>query len=131
GCKATSGGGWHTHGVGRSSGTGHVPQTRRAPLFHPDPGGRRETQHEPNRRMRPMGQVMAVCISEKKGTQKKNVNTATFVEDWGIQGDAHAGMWHRQVSLLSHERVEVTRARGAVVAYWVYSESLVATRLGV
>ena len=72
-----------------------------------------------------MGQVMAVCISEKKGTQKKNVNTATFVEDWGIQGDAHAGKWHRQVSLLSHEQVEAFRARGAVVDHGAFGENLV------
>ena len=49
-----------------------------------------------------MGKVIAVCISEQKGTQKKNVGSARFVEDWGIEGDAHAGKWHRQVSLLSH-----------------------------
>ena len=52
-----------------------------------------------------IGKVIAVCVSEQKGTQKKNVGTAQFVEDWGIQGDAHAGKWHRQVSLLSHEQV--------------------------
>ena len=51
-----------------------------------------------------MGKVLAVCISEKKGTQKKNVGSAVFVEDWGLEGDAHAGKWHRQVSLLSGER---------------------------
>ena len=72
-----------------------------------------------------MGQVMAVCISEKKGTQKKNVNTATFVENWGIQRDAHAGKWHRQVSLLSHEQVEAFRARGAVVDHGAFGENLV------
>ena len=44
-----------------------------------------------------MGKVLAVCISEKKGTQKKNVGSAVFVEDWGLEGDAHAGKWHRQV----------------------------------
>ena len=45
-----------------------------------------------------MGKVLAVCISEKKGTQKKNVGSAVFVEDWGLEGDAHAGKWHRQSS---------------------------------
>ena len=52
-----------------------------------------------------MGNVIAVCISEKKGVQKKNVGSARFIEDWGIENDAHAGKWHRQVSLLSHDRV--------------------------
>ena len=52
-----------------------------------------------------MGKVMSVCTSEAKGTQKKNVGTAEFVEDWGIKGDAHAGKWHRQVSLLSYDKI--------------------------
>ena len=38
-----------------------------------------------------MGKVIAVCISEKKGTQKHPVKEAEFVEDWGIKNDAHAG----------------------------------------
>ena len=53
-----------------------------------------------------MGKVLAVCISERKGTQKRNVGSAVFVKDWGIEGDAHAGKWHRQVSLLSNEKIE-------------------------
>ena len=62
-----------------------------------------------------MGKVLAVCISEMKGTQKRNVGSAVFVEDWGLEGDAHAGKWHRQVSLLSSEKIEAFRARGADV----------------
>ena len=72
-----------------------------------------------------MGKVIAVCISEKKGTQKKNVGAAQVIEDWGIQGDAHAGKWHRQVSLLSHEQVEAFRVRGAVVDHGAFGENLV------
>ena len=72
-----------------------------------------------------MGKVIAVCVSEQKGIQKKNVGSAQFVEDWGIQGDAHAGKWHRQVSLLSHEQVEAFRARGAVVDDGAFGENLV------
>ena len=72
-----------------------------------------------------MGKVLAVCVSERKGTQKKNVGSARFVENWGIEGDAHAGAWHRQVSLLSHERVEEFRARGAVVDHGAFGENLV------
>ena len=72
-----------------------------------------------------MGNVIAVCISEKKGVQKKNVGSARFIEDWGIENDAHAGKWHRQVSLLSHDRVEGFRARGAVVEDGAFGENLV------
>ena len=40
-----------------------------------------------------MGKVIAVCISEKKGVQKKNVHEAELIEDFGIKNDAHAGKW--------------------------------------
>ncbi len=72
-----------------------------------------------------MGKVIAVCISEKKGTQKKNVHEAEFVEDWGIKNDAHAGKWHRQVSLLSHDKIEAFRVRGAEVVDGAFGENLV------
>lgn len=72
-----------------------------------------------------MGNVIAVCISEQKGTQKKNVGSAVFIEDWGIEHDAHAGKWHRQVSLLSHDKIEAFRARGAEVADGAFGENLV------
>ena len=72
-----------------------------------------------------MGKVLAVCISEHKGTQKRDVKTAKFVPDWGIEGDAHAGKWHRQVSLLSHDRIEAFRARGAEVDHGAFGENLV------
>ncbi len=72
-----------------------------------------------------MGTVLAVCTSPAKGTQKTNVGSAQFVEDWGIQGDAHAGRWHRQVSLLSWEKIEAFRARGAEVRDGDFGENLV------
>ena len=58
-----------------------------------------------------MGRIHAVCISERKGTQKHAVAEARFVAEHGISGDAHAGPWHRQVSLLSFEKIEAFRAR--------------------
>ena len=72
-----------------------------------------------------MGRVIAVCISEKKGTQKRNVGSARFLTDWGIEGDAHAGKWHRQVSLLSAEKINDFRARGASVENGAFGENLV------
>ena len=47
-----------------------------------------------------MGKVTAICISEKKGTEKKNVHSAKLIANYGIENDAHAGNWHRQVSLI-------------------------------
>ena len=49
-----------------------------------------------------MGKIIGICISEKRGTAKHEVETAKLVEDWGIEGDAHAGHWHRQVLSLIH-----------------------------
>lgn len=71
-----------------------------------------------------MGEVVAVCISEKKGTAKKNVGECMFLENYGLEKDAHAGNWHRQVSLLSWEEVEKFRQRGADVADGAFGENL-------
>ena len=72
-----------------------------------------------------MGNVLAVCISPKKGTEKKNVGSARLIEDWGLENDSHAGKGHRQVSLLSHDKVEEFRARGAEVEHGAFGENLV------
>ena len=57
-----------------------------------------------------MAKIVAVCISEKKGTQKHPVDAAVCRVDHGIVGDAHAGNWHRQVSLLGVESVAKVQA---------------------
>jgi len=72
-----------------------------------------------------MGKILAVCISEKKGTEKKDVKEALFIEQYGIKGDAHAGNWHRQVSLLSFEKIDEFRKRGADVDFGAFGENLV------
>lgn len=72
-----------------------------------------------------MGKVIAVCISEKKGTQKTSVHEAQFIKDWGIEGDAHAGKWHRQVSLLSAEKIQAFKERGADIHDGAFGENLV------
>lgn len=71
------------------------------------------------------GTVIAVCISEKRGTQKKNIGKAIFRENWGIENDAHAGDWHRQVSLLSYDKIQAFRAKGADVTDGAFGENLV------
>ncbi|MDR1929058.1 MAG: MOSC domain-containing protein [Treponema sp.] len=72
-----------------------------------------------------MGKVLAVCKSEKKGTPKENAGRGEFRVNHGLVGDAHAGDWHRQVSLLSHEKIEAFRARGARIADGAFGENLV------
>jgi MOSC domain-containing protein YiiM len=72
-----------------------------------------------------MGTVIAVCTSKKKGTAKKSVRSAMLIADHGMENDAHAGNRHRQVSLLSHEKILDFRARGAIVSYGCFGENLV------
>ena len=72
-----------------------------------------------------MGKILAICTSEKKGTLKNEVEEAKFIEDFGIENDAHAGKWHRQVSLLSFERIDEFRNKGAKVDFGAFGENLV------
>lgn len=72
-----------------------------------------------------MGQVAAVCISERKGTVKTKVLEGVFIEGHGIMGDAHAGKWHRQVSLLSYETIERFKERGASVEDGAFGENVI------
>ena len=71
------------------------------------------------------GRVRAICISKERGTEKQAVPEGHFLVDFGIQGDAHAGNWHRQVSLLSYEKVEAFNQRGADVSDGAFGENLV------
>ena len=72
-----------------------------------------------------MGKVLGICISEKRGTQKHEVQEANIVEGWGIEGDAHGGNWHRQISLLSFEKIEAFRQKGADVDFGAFGENLI------
>lgn len=72
-----------------------------------------------------MGKVLAICTSEKKGTAKAEIKEALFLENHGISGDAHAGNWHRQVSLLAFEKIEEFRKKGINVKLGAFGENLV------
>lgn len=71
-----------------------------------------------------MGKIMAVCISERRGTAKKNVRRARAIAGFGLEGDAHGGNWHRQVSLLSYEKVLEFNAQGGGVSAGDFGENL-------
>lgn len=58
------------------------------------------------------GKIVAVCISKAKGVRKESIGEAKLVAGWGMEGDAHAGKWHRQVSLLSASSIEKMREVG-------------------
>lgn len=72
-----------------------------------------------------MGKLIAICTSEKKGTRKEPVESAVLKEDHGLVGDAHAGNWHRQVSLLGLEKIEAFREKGADVDFGAFGENLI------
>lgn len=71
-----------------------------------------------------MPQVLAVCISEKKGTVKHPVPEIQLKIDHGILGDAHAGNWHRQVSLLADESVELMRQQFPDIPTGAFAENI-------
>ncbi len=68
--------------------------------------------------------ILAVCISDNKGEQKTPVESIALREEHGVVGDAHAGDWHRQVSLLANESVEKMWAKGLEVGPGAFGENL-------
>jgi MOSC domain-containing protein YiiM len=70
------------------------------------------------------GKVLAVNVSEEKGTKKTNIQSCDLLKDFGLKGDAHAGPWHRQVSLLANESIEKMRAMGLKVGYGDFAENI-------
>jgi molybdenum cofactor synthesis domain-containing protein len=73
---------------------------------------------------RPDGRVVSVNIADQKGVQKAPQAAITLVVEHGVEGDAHAGPWHRQVSLLANESVEKMRAKGLDVAPGAFGENV-------
>ena len=71
-----------------------------------------------------MASVVAVCISERKGTQKHEVPEIQLKIDHGIVGDAHAGSWHRQVSLLGQESVDKMKAVFPDIPVGAFAENI-------
>jgi len=70
------------------------------------------------------GTVVAVCLSRRKGEVKKPVASAFLKAGHGIEGDAHAGDWHRQVSLLAEESVDKMRGKGIDLVPGIFAENL-------
>jgi MOSC domain-containing protein YiiM len=68
--------------------------------------------------------VVAVCVSERKGERKRPVPSVTIMENHGVVGDAHAGEWHRQVSLLAMESIEKMRRKGLSVSTGDFAENI-------
>lgn len=76
-----------------------------------------------------MSKVIAICTSVEKGTPKVKIEGANVIENFGIDGDAHGGNWHRQVSLLSLEKIEEFKNRGGKVKFGDFGENLVVSEI--
>jgi MOSC domain-containing protein YiiM len=68
--------------------------------------------------------IVSIAVSKKKGTRKTTVNEAVLVEDHGLEADAHAGKWHRQVSFLASESIQGAREKGLEVDFGDFAENI-------
>ena len=71
-----------------------------------------------------MAEIYAISISSNKGVPKENVAEAELIEDHGIKSDAHAGNWHRQISLLALESIEKMKSKGLDVVPGNFAENI-------
>lgn len=78
-----------------------------------------------------MKEIVAVCISEKKGTEKTIVDIGNLIENHGLENDAHAGDWHRQISLLEVEKIEAFNLKGGDVNYGDFGENIITRGLDI
>jgi len=68
--------------------------------------------------------IVSIAVSKKKGTRKTQVEEAAIVLGHGLDGDAHAGPWHRQVSFLASESIEKAREQGLDVTFGDFAENI-------
>ena len=72
-----------------------------------------------------MAHVEAVCLSHKKGIVKREQPEVTVLDNWGIDGDAHAGNWHRQVSLLAGESIDGVKEVLPTIKNGAFAENII------
>ena len=70
------------------------------------------------------GTVVSLAVSDEKGVPKKPVDAVLLIADYGIKGDAHAGKWHRQVSLLAAEAINAANEKGMDVTFGDFAENI-------
>ena len=71
--------------------------------------------------------IISIATSKKKGTQKVTVDEAILKKEHGLEGDAHAGTWHRQVSFLASEEIDKAREKGLEVTFGDFAENIATT----
>lgn len=72
-----------------------------------------------------MATIEAICVSKKKGMVKKSVELALFQEGFGIEGDAHGGKWHRQISLLAGESIDNVKEKLPSLKDGAFAENII------
>jgi MOSC domain-containing protein YiiM len=77
-----------------------------------------------NPQHRSIGRVIAVSVSSRKGVKKSPVHEGRLIENFGLDTDAHAGGWHRQISLLAMESIQKIRDKGLAVAPGDFAENI-------
>ena len=70
------------------------------------------------------GRILAVCQSREKGTVKKEIGSGVLIENYGLENDAHAGKWHRQISLLGIESINKMKCNGFKIKFGDFAENL-------
>ncbi len=68
--------------------------------------------------------IVSIAVSRKKGTRKTLVGRARVIKNHGLDGDAHAGPWHRQVSFLASESIQAAREKGLAVDFGDFAENV-------
>jgi MOSC domain-containing protein YiiM len=71
--------------------------------------------------------IVSIATSNKKGTRKTTVDEAYLKKEHGLEGDAHAGAWHRQVSFLAAEEIDKARQKGLEVTFGDFAENIATT----
>jgi MOSC domain-containing protein YiiM len=71
--------------------------------------------------------IVSIATSKKKGTRKASVAEAYLKKEHGLDGDAHAGKWHRQVSFLASEEIDKARQSGLDVTFGDFAENIATT----
>lgn len=71
-----------------------------------------------------MGKIVAISISSKKGIKKENIMEAVLIENYGIKNDAHAGNWHRQISLLDISSINLIENKFSKIKPGDFAENI-------
>jgi MOSC domain-containing protein YiiM len=68
--------------------------------------------------------IVSIAVSKNKGTRKAQIDQASLIQNHGLEGDAHAGPWHRQVSFLASESIEASKKKGCDVTFGDFAENI-------